>query len=373
LTQSATHHPAILAVPRQPVMTGDGFAIDLVGARTRVEFFERLVPSGASGESASVTPPLPAIGPPYFEWIDVIEAAQQARDRFVICELGAGWGKWCVRAARVLTQLNPLPFTCIAVEAEPTHFRWMRQHFEDNGIDPDDHDLRWAAVAPTGGVVPFAIGEAERWYGQSIADSVLPPLDARAVRRLQARGVLGRPLPYPASRDTVWVPAFTLWDLIGDEPRIDLLDLDVQGIEDRVLESAAPLIDERVRRVHIGTHTRDIEAALRRIFTRLGWISRVDYECNATAETPYGAISFVDGVQSWLNPRLESGNASQKNTATSANATAPEAPARSAATERELRARLHDLKTQVAELRSRLEKRALRIQQLKTKKTNKVR
>jgi FkbM family methyltransferase len=251
------------------------------------------------------------------------------------------------------------------VEAEPTHFRWMRQHFEDNGIDPDDHDLRWAAVAPTGGVVPFAIGEAERWYGQSIADSVLPPLDARAVRRLQARGVLGRPLPYPASRDTVWVPAFTLWDLIGDEPRIDLLDLDVQGIEDRVLESAAPLIDERVRRVHIGTHSRDIEAALRRVFTRLGWISRVDYECNATAETPYGAISFVDGVQSWLNPKLSTDAALAHVAATSTGATVTHVPSREGTGEHALRARLRDLKTEVAELRHRVRDRDERIKTLK--------
>lgn len=354
LTESPIHHPAILAIPRDPVPATDGFAIDLVGARTRVEFFERLVSSGSPDNAGTVLPPLPAIGPPYFEWIDAIESVQQARDRFVVCELGAGWGKWCVRTVCALRQINPLPFTCIAVEAEPTHYRWMRQHFKDNDIDPADHDLRWAAVAPTGGVVPFAIGDAKQWYGQSIADTEPPLLDARAMRRLRARGVLGRPRPYPASRDTVWVPAFTLWDLIGDEAWIDLLDLDVQGIEDRVLESAAPLIDERVKRVHVGTHSRDIESTLRRVFTDLGWISRVDYACNSTADTPYGSIAFVDGVQSWLNPRFAEG-ASEKTRSASDIAT--------------LRARVVRLEQEMEELRRRLEKRKLRIEELKSKRT----
>jgi FkbM family methyltransferase len=231
----------------------------------------------------------------------------------------------------------------------------MRMHFDDNGIDPDDHDLRWAAVAPTAGLVPFAIGDAERWYGQSIAEAPPPPLDARAVRRLKARGLLGRPPQYRDARDTIWVPAVTLWDLIGDEPRIDLLDLDVQGVEDRVLESAAPLVDERVRRVHVGTHSRDIEAALRRLFTELGWISRVDYQCHSTADTPYGSISFVDGVQSWLNPRFSNSGASEH--------------ARPASTIETLRARVGHLEEETAELRRRLEKRKIRIEELKSKRT----
>ena len=338
-------------------MADEGFAIDLVGARTRVEFFERLVPSGPPRGAASLTPPLPPFVANYFEWIDAIESVQQARDRYVICELGAGWGKWCVRAVCALRQLNPLPFNCIAVEAEPTHYRWMRVHFADNGIDPDMHDLRWSAVAPTGGVVPFAIGDAQRWYGQAISEAAPPPLDARASRRLKARGLLGRPPTHRDARETIWVPAVTLWDVVGGEERIDLLDLDVQGNEHLVIESAAPLIDARVRRVHVGTHSRDIEATLRRIFTKLGWLSRVDYECNSTAHTPYGAISFVDGVQSWQNPRFVEG----------AQSAAPR-PDVDVSTVAMLRERLGRLQQEAQELRRKLEKRKLRIEQLKAKR-----
>ena len=40
-------------------------------------------------------------------------------------ERGAA-GAFVVRA---LQQLNPMPFKCIAAEAEPQHFRWMLEHF----------------------------------------------------------------------------------------------------------------------------------------------------------------------------------------------------------------------------------------------------
>ena len=35
----------------------------------------------------------------YFEWLDLLHAVQDARDRFVMVELGAGYGRWAVRAA----------------------------------------------------------------------------------------------------------------------------------------------------------------------------------------------------------------------------------------------------------------------------------
>ena len=41
-----THDPAILSVPREPVAKPAGFVVDLVGARTRVEYFDRLPSQG---------------------------------------------------------------------------------------------------------------------------------------------------------------------------------------------------------------------------------------------------------------------------------------------------------------------------------------
>ena len=50
-------------------------------------------------------------------------------------ELGAGYGRWLVRAATALQQVKDLPFQLIGVEAEPQHFKWLLQHFKDNGLN----------------------------------------------------------------------------------------------------------------------------------------------------------------------------------------------------------------------------------------------
>jgi len=83
---------------------------------------------------------------------------------------------------------------------------------------------------------------------------------------------------------------------------VDLLDIDVQGVELEILEVAAAEVDRKVKRVHIGTHSRAIEEGLRSLFARLGWQCLTSFECSSSAKTEWGTISFQDGVQSWLNP-----------------------------------------------------------------------
>jgi hypothetical protein len=87
---------------------------------------------------------------------------------------------------------------------------------------------------------------------------------------------------------------------------VDLIDLDVQGAEFEVLEAAAEALDRRVKRIHIGTHGRNIEAALRSLFGRPGWKCRNLFPCHSSVATDWGLISFQDGVQTWLNPTFSS-------------------------------------------------------------------
>src|ERR1700740_3178360 len=41
----------------------------------------------------------PKLGEEYFEWIDVLETVVAATEFFTMIELGAGYGRWLVRAA----------------------------------------------------------------------------------------------------------------------------------------------------------------------------------------------------------------------------------------------------------------------------------
>jgi FkbM family methyltransferase len=304
---SPRHHPAIRAHQPAPVLQRPEFTIDFLGVASRVDYYIGMMTDYVPPpEARMITPSPPGFDEEYFEWIDLFESVAEAASEFVMVELGAGFGRWLMRGAAAVRCRGGCSFRGVGVEAEPEHFRWLKRHLRDNGVAEDDLELIWAAVGPAPGFVPFFIGNSSGWYGQAVArraSAVFP--DARARRRLKARSILGRPPVGPdrGERD-VWVPSITLDDVLAPYPRIDLMDLDIQGLELDVLSSAIDLVNARVRRIHIGTHSSEVEQGLRTLFDEHRWQKLHDYPCQSQVDTPYGDITFGDGVQTWLNPAL---------------------------------------------------------------------
>ena len=240
-----------------------------MGVSTRREFFDEDLPF--------VTVAFPPHDAEYFEWIDVLEAVTGAVGEFTMLELGAGYGRWIVNAAGALRAYSGLPHRLTAVEAEPTHFRWLELHCRDNDVQAN---LLNAAVSAQRGKVSFAVGEPASWYGQAIADGTWSP------------------------ERTVEVEAVTLSELLEPHTQVDLIHCDVQGVEATLFEEAIAAVDAKVKRVHVGTHGADVERRLRELFSSLGWESVSDFACGSVATTPWGRVTFQDGVQSWLNARV---------------------------------------------------------------------
>ena len=170
----------------------------------------------------------------------------------------------------------------VGVEAEPVHFQWMHKHFRDNDIDPDAHRFIMAPIAGTRRKVIFTVGNPNAWYGQYIADDA-----AQA-----------------SNNEIVEMEAITLADVLSPFDKVDLIDMDIQGAELDVVRSSTDLIDAKVRRIHIGTHSAEIEVGLRSILKPLGWRCVWDFGCNGEHNTRYGRIEFQDGAQAWINPHL---------------------------------------------------------------------
>jgi FkbM family methyltransferase len=303
--QPIRHHPIFKEITPWSDEIPPGFVADFLGTITR-HAFEKNLPSPCQDTTRTTPSNLPEFNEEYFEWVDLLESVKQAKNRYVFVELGAGYGRWAVHAAQAIKRLNPMPFDAVAVEAEPTHFEFLKQHSSDNGLEPCDHRLIRAAVWTKRGVVKFYIGNASEWYGQAIDQSK----DLHSLRRsIIALMYLAfhRPGLFRASRRqrVTWVPAITLNEILYECPYVDLLDMDIQGAELDVITSSIEALNDKVRRIHIGTHNAVVEEGLRLIFSSNGWLNIWDYQCGNTEGTPYGSILFGDGVQTWVNPALK--------------------------------------------------------------------
>ncbi len=234
----------------------------------------------------------PSIDDNIFDWLALLEAVAEAKESFTMVALGAGWGRWLVAGALAAKQFGDLPCRLVGVEAEPTHFQWMREHFADNGIDPADHELIEAAAADRSGQAWFYFGKPDSWYGQSLIND--PALDqAAGTDELEYRGEKAR-----------LVRTVGLADLVSHYPRIDYLHMDIQGAELDVLASAPEVLTARVKRVLVGTHSIDIEDGLRRLFSELGWRAQYDFSLNSELHINDAVVTLGDGVQVWINPTL---------------------------------------------------------------------
>ncbi len=204
-------------------------------------------------------------------------------------EAGAGYGRWMVSAACALRMRRPgLPFYLVGIEAEPAHFEWMHKHFRDNGLEPSNHKLLRGAVDAMDGEVSFICGhDPAAWYGQYvIANGAMRVDDYKDAA----------PLP---------VKAYSINSLLRDLTRVDLMDFDIQGAEQRAIPSGISIMTEKVARVFVETHGPEIHEVVREAFRVHGWRSIHDYPNGSTADTPYGTVTFSgEGLQCWVNPNL---------------------------------------------------------------------
>jgi FkbM family methyltransferase len=279
------HHPIFGHFERFKGFVPPGYQTDFLGVMTRNAFSEGLIAAigGKSPDPGYVETNYPGSDEEYLEWVDLLESVLDAQQQFTMVELGAGYGRWLVRGATAVRRhRGDLPIRLIGVEAEPTHFEWLKQHFNDNGVDPAQHELIEAAVDEQEHTIRFYMGKPDEWYGQRIA---------QPQERIEG-------LPFRE------VKTITLSRILSGLDLVDLIDLDVEGAELVVLRSAIEELNQKVKRVHVGTHAPDIEQGLRDLFWKHGWYKRNDYAVGRAELTEWGKIYFGNGVQTWINPRL---------------------------------------------------------------------
>lgn len=266
-----------------------GFVVDFLGCRIRTS---SLWKEARALDGSLLGIPVPAdFHAEAIEWIGLLEAVRSAADQYVAMELGAGFGPWSV-AGGVAARLRGIQrIRLCAVEGDSQHFEWLRQHFADNGFEPDQHALIEAAVGTHVGVAHWPVvedGAASEVWG---------------CRPIQA----GRDNSGRQSQKTKQIDIIPMLDLIVSEPRWDLVHIDVQGDEVEICRSCIDELNARVQRMVIGTHSRKIEGDLLELMWHAGWLLEHEKPAKfvfAPNAPTLEAMAAIDGTQVWRNPRL---------------------------------------------------------------------
>lgn len=277
-------------------------------------------PAWAAPRHVATRVPVLPDGEAWFEGVNWVEAAREARGSYVMMTLGACYGGQAVRAWRALQQLNPLPARLVAVEAEPENLAWMRRFFRDNDLDPDEHWLVEAALSDRTAPVLFPVG-APGCGAQNCAVTndrgTRALLARRAIESGNAAAMLqgllldnttgatvelqpGAAQPFRA--ELRLVSAVTLADLLAPFDRVDYVEADLQQSEAIVFPPAMAMLSRKVRRVHLGTHGDAVHAMLEALFRRHGWEIVFSYPPETRQQTPWGGFALNDGVLTAVNP-----------------------------------------------------------------------
>src|SRR5437868_2856291 len=133
MDRTIAHHPVFSHFRRWEGPGEAGYDVSFLGAKIADKYWSASRRDSTVPEL--VKPALPCFDEEYFEWIDLLEAVRGARDEFVMVELGAGYGRWLANAVAALRCSSGVPYLLVGVEAEPTHYLWLREHLEANGVD----------------------------------------------------------------------------------------------------------------------------------------------------------------------------------------------------------------------------------------------
>jgi len=211
-------------------------------------------------------------------------AGMKTKDMTMV-ELGAGYGERSIAATGVVrnrvipTRVESV--RCYAVEAEPTHAYWARQHFSELKLEGAVYEC---VISDKDGSCQFALeNDPSYYYGQSM---------------VQVGGLI-RTLNKLIRKKQIHICKQTLDTLIDNMELIGtvVVDMDVQGAEVKVLKGAENAIKNGlVDYWIIGTHNKRYHHQLQNILEQ-HYKLEVDMKPKSITEHNNMMVKMYDGIQ----------------------------------------------------------------------------
>jgi FkbM family methyltransferase len=213
------------------------------------------------------------------------------KEKVNMFELGAGWGRMSLTLAGAIDHkiipMAPSSYQCLAIEAEPSHYKWLREHFEKQGIKGVAIQ---GAAGRKNGTCSFDVSQAaDNCYGQGIT-----PLFSK--RGFPSISNIQKFL----KKKTLKVPMYNVDRLIHDYKftHVDIIDVDVQGAEYDVIRGASQSISNGIIDYWlIGTHAPDLNEKLKKYLSSKYDIIVNIYPDSLSKPEGFAPVKTHDGIQ----------------------------------------------------------------------------
>jgi len=245
----------------------------------------------------------------YFEWISILESVNSAKinNKFIFYECGAGYGRWGVRAFKACELAGIKNSLIHFVESEPYHIDYLKNHLKINEVPKKNYQIHTTAMSDSNENGFFYIGAPKEfgstapnyWHGQSLIKDY-----EKSIKLTKEKYHNKKVYQFSSGWKAIKIKKADS-NLFFNEEEIDLVDFDIQGEEYKIIENSINKLNEKVKKLHISTHSIAIEIKLRKYLKNNGWIKIYDFPTHKSSFTPFGKIDFVDGVQVWINSRYK--------------------------------------------------------------------
>ena len=257
---------------------------NFLGVKVSPKFF----PGILDGREGSVEPvPIPANWhADIAEWGAVLHSVDQSGETFRMAELGCGWGCWLNNAGAAARSRSKGVYL-VGVEGDVGHIEFAEEARQANGFSASEYRVIHGIAAAGRGTALFPIAQAP---GQSWG---LEPVFGATEAQIRAATTS---LTHHALK---MIP---LDQITGGNP-LDLLHIDIQGGESAYVRENIGELSQSVRRMVIGTHSRQIEGEIMDVLLASGWHLEIERPAICAIEDGRPSIR-VDGVQGWHNPAI---------------------------------------------------------------------
>lgn len=246
----------------------------------------------------------------YFEWISNLMSAKQAKNTFVMYELGAGYGRWGVRAYKAARLKKIENIKINFVEAETSHLRYLRKHLKINGLKKENYKIIDKALSDSSEPSFLYIkgpsnsdnySNPATWYGQCLIHDY--EKDSKKLKKINRKYNNQQVFITPSNWEVVEINKINAVDLFN-EKIIDLINFDIQGEELKILEHIIEKLNKNTKRLHISTHSKKIHKKIEKLLKTNNWTEIYNFKLLQGNNTPIGKIEFGDGLLVFINPRF---------------------------------------------------------------------